>query len=353
MHAAAEQWLKLRDEPDWVLSDFGAELDENAIEGVKFYVDFLWKEREEFGGSLLIERKFSLEVLRPGMFGTNDAILVLAKDKVLRVYDLKGGRGVPVEVEHNLQLMYYGLGALLKYPEDKYDAVELVIVQPRAPHPDGPVRRWRVDVLDVATWSTELLDAAAATDDPHAPLNPGDWCRWCPAAGACPAIKDKASRDIALDFAPLDPAPLPDPKLMTNAEIGELLPRIEIAEAWIRLVFAYAMAEAEAGRDIPGYKLVAKRGRRHWLSDDAEDVIEAVTRMGVSRADCFAPSELKSPAQMEKLIKKEFRADMGELVEMRSGGATLVPESDPRTPIGGTGVQVFAPLSLGNSQELP
>lgn len=355
MHEAAEQWLKFGEEPDWLVEKFGEgiELDESCMEAVRFYVEFLYAERKEHGGSLLVERKFSLENLREGMFGTNDACLVLCTDKVLRVYDFKGGRGVPVEVENNLQLMYYGLGAVIKYGHDKPDAVELVIVQPRCPHRDGPVRRWRVDVLDMADWSQDLLDAAARTDDPHAPLNPGDWCRWCPAAGACPAFKEKAAQDIALDFAPLDPAPLPDPKLLTNAEIGDLLPRLAIAEEWIRLVYAYAMTEAEAGRDIPGYKLVAKRGRRHWISEDPEDVIEAVTRMGVTREQCFAPSAILSPAQMEKLIKKEFRADMGELVEMRSGGATLVPESDPRTPISGTGVQVFAPLPHGNSQELP
>ena len=50
----------------------------------------------------------------------------------------------------------------------------------------------------------ELIDYAKATEDPHAPLVPGDHCRFCPAGGAgiCPALKDKANAVAAQVFAP-------------------------------------------------------------------------------------------------------------------------------------------------------
>lgn len=345
MHMAAEQWLKSNVEPDWLLDTFnGFALDDECIDAVKLYRQTLLDDREAHGGSLLVERKFDLSELRPGLFGTNDASLVLCPDRVLRVYDFKGGKGVPVLAERNKQMLYYGLGALMKYGKEYNPSeLELVIVQPRCPHSEGPVRRWRVDLMDVYDWSQDLLEAAAATDDPHAPLHAGDWCRWCPCAGSCPAYKDMAANAIALDFAPIHPQPLPDPKLLTNAEIGEILPRIGIAEDWIRLVYAHALGELEAGRDIPGYKLVAKRGRRHWRSDDAREIEKELRLFGLLGDDLYT-RDLKSPAQIEKLIKKEHRAELKPLIEMRSGGVTLVPDDDPRPSVSGTGVQVFTPL---------
>src|SRR3546814_4893751 len=99
---------------------------------------------------------------------TGDAVLYRPSTGELRVYDLKYGRGVPVEVERNSQELYYGLGATMAEPGRLVNTVELVIVQPRAPHRDGPVRRWETTGMELLDWAVELVDAAKRTARPDA-----------------------------------------------------------------------------------------------------------------------------------------------------------------------------------------
>jgi len=347
MHLAAASWLSSSIEPDWLTTSFaGIVLEDDAIEAVTFYVDFIKAEQAQHGGALFIEKRFSLASLRKGMFGTNDTMLVGCPDRILRVYDFKGGRGIPVEVENNSQLHYYGVGALLHPKTGPVNELELVIVQPRAPHADGPVRRWRVDILDTHDWTIDLLVAAEATDDPNAPLHAGPWCRFCPAAGVCSEHRDYALKQAAIDFAE-PPPPLPDPAAMQPHDLARLLPKLDIVEDWMALVRSRAHAEAEAGRDIPGYKLVQKRGRRHWIGED-RDVIAAMHELGLLDHAIYNMT-IKSPAQMEKLLPKEARAAIAELCEMRSSGTVLVPEADRRLPVSGTGLSVFTPLPEGEN----
>src|SRR3546814_20089413 len=91
---------------------------------------------------LVGEPRFYLSSWYPGLFWTCDAVLYRPATGELRVYDLKYGSGVPVEVERNSQELYYGLGTPMAEPGRLVNTVEIVIVQPRAPPRAGPGRRW-------------------------------------------------------------------------------------------------------------------------------------------------------------------------------------------------------------------
>lgn len=133
-------------------------------EAVQVYLDTIRQDMLDLGGGeLFIERKFQLDWLYEGMFGRNDA-MVAEPFGILRVYDYKHGAGVAVEVENNPQLMYYGLGAVRdEKVAGAYEEIELVVIQPRAIHPDGPVRRCRMSVDILLEWGrTVLLPGAIA-----------------------------------------------------------------------------------------------------------------------------------------------------------------------------------------------
>src|SRR5215470_2358487 len=85
--AAVAAWLTSHMEPDWTCAFGGIVLDDDEIDAVRLYVTVVQEDLREFGGELLIERKFSLKQLREGMFGTCDAVIVKCRDGVLRVYD--------------------------------------------------------------------------------------------------------------------------------------------------------------------------------------------------------------------------------------------------------------------------
>ena len=157
----------------------------------------------EPGDTLLIEHRVDLTPLRPPvpMFGTADAIVIKQKRRQLHVIDLKFGAGVPVEAENNPQPRYYGLGALLGLPCNVViDTVELVIVQPRLPHPAGLVRREILTALELLAWGRELLAGARRALAPEAPLVPGHWCRFCPAQLTCPALHEQSLASARDDF---------------------------------------------------------------------------------------------------------------------------------------------------------
>lgn len=138
-----------------------------------------------------IERKLSLSGLwfpeRPpeDLFGTVDFYAVVGS--TLHVVDLKYGKYHVVEVTGSTQLRFYALAAYLDLsPADRVavDWIVMTIVQPRAPHEDGPVRSWSVSVLDLLDWGYDEVTPtveAIVEERTGLTLQEGPWCRWCPA----------------------------------------------------------------------------------------------------------------------------------------------------------------------------
>lgn len=314
-HAVAEKWLRTGGCPN--------DVDEETREAVKVYIDTIWIDSDQARLALSIEQSFDLSAIHPGAYGTADLVMYDEQSRVLRVYDYKHGAGVAVAVERNPQLMYYALGALL---ESKLPAetVEMVVVQPRCPHPDGPVRRWSLPAVDLVEFAAELVEYAKATEDPKAPLMPGDWCRFCPASGICPAVYDKAKKLAQLEFRSglsYDPTKLADTLAWLN-----------ILETWIKQTREFAYGEAEHGRCPPGWKLVAKRATRKWSGNDEEVARYLKNIFGLS-IDEITETSLLSPAKVEKLIPAAKREDLTGITIKESSGSTLAPESDRRESV--------------------
>ena len=110
-------------------------VDAEMIEASNTYCEYVVKRKnEEKKSKLYIEERLDGHEIHPDLWGTTD-ILIVQKDKII-IIDYKNGK-YPVEVENNLQLRAYALMALSKYSEKT--KVEMVIVQPRAWHKDGPI----------------------------------------------------------------------------------------------------------------------------------------------------------------------------------------------------------------------
>jgi hypothetical protein len=255
------------------------------------------------------------------MFGTNDACLLIPFT-VLYVYDFKYGQGVAVEAENNKQLMYYALGAL--EGNDDINEIELVIVQPRAFHPKGPVRRWRVSREDLMAFRAELIAHAKATEAPDAPIVPGEWCKFCPALAVCKGVQKKAIEIAKADFTAVNPAArLPEPEHLTTGQLATVLANADLLSDWLKGVEAYAQGLLEAGRQMPGFKLVRKKTNRKWLDEDK--VVR--TFSGTLKRDDMFDTKLKSPAQLEKLVGKDA---LEGLTFFPDGGPTVAPMTDKR-----------------------
>jgi len=98
----------------------------------------------------------------------------------------------------------------------------------------------------------------------------------------------------------------------------------------------------DAGKPVPGFKLVAKRAIRQWA--DENEANHWLDGKGLE-PDQIYEKKIISPAGAEKLLKKNKIVLPQELVVAVSSGSTLVEESDPRPAVLQIGQQLTAALS--------
>ncbi len=292
--------------------------DQAAVELYVDYIDSCGDPRDTQRIWRRLEERFDLTKYYPNLYGTADAIFYWYGSKKLRVVDYKHGAGVPVEAKENPQLMYYGLGAMhaLNLPVSQ---IELVIVQPRCHHVDGPIRSWTTGPERLLDFVADLIDDAKATEDPNAALNPGDHCRWCPAKPTCPALREKSLALAKQSFSSLTPY---DPSLLSST-----LSMLFTIETWVKGVREFAYREAEQGRCPPGWKLVDKRATRKWR--EGLDTDNLARNLAIKPPELFE-TKIRSPAQIEKILSKEALNVFDQFVTKESSGKTLVQTSDKR-----------------------
>ncbi len=336
-HEVAEKLLRAfieKTEPTHIpLEIKGVKVDDEMIEHCRVYVGFIATiVKAHPNVEVDIEQRFHLSALHPDFFGTADCVIYNPTDMTLVVVDFKYGPGIPVEAKDNPQLRYYALGAAFKKHNRGISKVTSVIVQPRCPHPDGPIRTDTIDALELMDWSADLVAAAKLTQQPDAPLNPGDWCKFCPAAATCPAMREKALATAQADFADDGTLHLSDPLSYDAKQVWDMLKSIDLIEDWCSRVRSFAHHEAEAGRCDPRYKLVATRATRKWKDEEAAENF-LVGDLDLGSDQVFVEPKLRSPAQIEKIIGKKRKAEIADLIESVSSGTVLAPADDPRPPV--------------------
>jgi len=300
-------------------------VDTEMAEAVQVWVDTVRADAEEYrretgdDPTILVEVSFDLSDIREDMYGTSDIVMLMPKWGMVRVYDYKHGVGIGVDVVRNGQLMYYAVGALhhLGRQGASFETVELVIVQPRNDHYMGPVRRWRTSYDDLAEWlETELIPAVDRTKDPDAPLVEGDHCRFCPARSFCPRLLELAREALKMGDTV---------KPLTDTELAEWLEKRQALRHFLNAIDDEGYTRLTKGHQVPGYKLVPKRGNRIW-----KDGAEAELRKALGDK-AFSKPALKSPAQVEKLKGgSDITASFAYKPET---GLTMVPATDTRPEV--------------------
>ncbi|UXS23121.1 DUF2800 domain-containing protein [Agrobacterium tumefaciens] len=327
---------------------YSFEVDEEMAETAQTYVDYVRKRTVEAAppnanpaSFLQIEQRFSLAALQPPFEagGTGDAIVYFPAEKMIEVIDLKGGRGVVVEVKGNPQLRTYGLGAMLANPKLDVEKVMVTIVQPRAGHKDGRLRSEEFHVADLVEWTTDLIAAmrrsAQALADlekvdcnlvPQAlwnttHLSAGDHCKFCKAAGFCPALEQRALDAAGVWFDDLDQPRISNaPDTLSPERAAQLLDAADMLGEWINAVRAYWHQQAEAGVEIPNYILVPKEGREKWNDAQAEAEATAVAKKaGLADDKIWNAPKAKTPKQIREALKKAKRSDIAIQIEDLSG----------------------------------
>ena len=304
---------------------YSGEMEESAAGYVRFILKKVAAFREAGEDpAVYVEQLLDLRNYVPQSAGTADCV-VLAGDTAV-IIDFKYGF-LPVPAT-SLQLRLYALGVCEMFSAlYDFSRVRTVVYQPRL----ASVDESEMPVEELYRWAREeLAPRAKLAFDGAGEFAVGDWCRFCKARRNCRALARHQLELAQYDFAA--------PDLLTDAEIAEILSRVDELIAWANGVKEFALENALKGHGYQGFKVVPGRSVRRF-SDDAA-VAERVQDIGM---DPWERKLLGVPALEKLLGKKKFTEILSDLVVRPEGKPQLVPESDKR-PEMVNAEQEFAPV---------
>ena len=318
-HALCEYQLKQSlgipaEDPIENLTWYNAEM-EGCAAGYAAYVMELLEDAKKTCADpvVMIEQRVDFSRWVKDGFGTADCILIA--DGVLHIVDYKHGKGVEVSAEKNPQMMLYALGALEIF-DGIYDieTVRMTIYQPRLSN----ISIFEMSKDALFEWAnTELTQKAQLAYEGKGDFHSGEWCRFCKAKAEC-RERAKANLELAkYEFT--------EPPLLGDAEIADILGKLDGLTSWAADVKEYALQQAIGGKKWPGWKLVEGRSNRKYRSD--ADVADVVAHAG------FDPYEhkVRGITAMQMLLgRSRFEELLSPYIEKPQGKPTLVPESDKR-----------------------
>jgi hypothetical protein len=261
-----------------------------------------------------VEQRVGFGDFLPGVFGSSDLLGRLGDTAV--VLDWKFGSGVMVEAEENAQAMFYACAArrtdLTRWIFKGATKVLIAIVQPPG------IKLWETTPERLDRFEEQLSVAVRQARQDGAALAAGKWCKWCPAKPICPVMTGEVERVKAAQIAALP-----------TDQIGAYLKTADQLEGWIADLRALAFSMLESGAAVPGYKLVAKRATRSWVSEEAA---KALLLEHLPESELME-TKMCSPAVVEKKLKKlKLALPEGSTVAISSGN-TLADVDDPRPPV--------------------
>lgn len=261
----------------------------------------------------LAEQKVDFSSYVPEGFGTVDCTLV--GDKIIHIFDLKYGKGVPVTAENNPQGMLYALGTYLEQSAiDEIEKVVIHIVQPRIKNTSS----FEISSEDLLEWAESIKDVAQKAYEGSNEFHVGEHCGFCKANGNC---RKQAEKYMNIEVI--------DPALLTDEEIGEGLAKVKELSKWAKKFEDYALIRAQNGGNVKGWKLVAGRGGNRTFTDKAV-AAQLLEEVGLDREEIYK-TELISVTAAEKLLGEETLYKIaGNYIQKPEGKPTLATLDDKR-----------------------
>ena len=332
-HAAAE--CILRDDKAGLDSVkrkiLAGNFDPEIPEKVRKYTDYVTALRDSVHGELFVEQRLALTAItgEEGAKGTSDAVILAPGE--LYVIDLKYGQGDKIDAPENPQLLIYAAAAYQAFSFADIERVTVAIVQPRLDH----VSEWALDLSDLLARADDVRKKAAAVlaMKDAAPevweYHPGlKTCKYCKARSSCRALAEACLTVAGVEILEKSKTPR-----LVAAEIGKILEALPMIEKWGDTMRETALSELMAGRDVPGWKLVAGRaGPRKWADEKAAEKL--LTGWKIPTASRYV-KKLISPTGAESLqkggmITSEQFAELMPLITRTPAAPALAPADDKR-----------------------
>lgn len=243
----------------------------DAAEDVLAWFELLKQATPDDPAEVRIEQRVRNPAIHPDNWGTPDLVIWFERSKRLYVVDYKFGHGW-VEVFENWQLINYAAlvaaDLCIDGAEQMRVMVSLVVIQPRAYHPDGPIRTWQVQLAHLRRyWNNLTASAEESVAGGDGQLRVSPECKYCTARHACPELMARGLAEIDRSRAavPFDLTPQ-----ALGIELHDLRRAIAALEARETGLAAQAEALLRLGKPVPFWSLASKPGRAAWTVPDAE-----------------------------------------------------------------------------------
>ena len=279
-------------------------IDDDRAERVRFALAHIKTVKERLGEACQVISESRVDPAkllgRDDLSGTIDVQII--GHNVVELVDYKDGIN-PVKAKGNQQLEQYAAGWMAEHWDElsRYTSIRLTIIQPKSRTKGGTgIDTYEATLDEALGWLSVIAEEAKATDDPNAPLVPGDaQCKYCPHK-ACSARAGAALDASGISFDDLTQgAADKDATTMSNEEIQKVLEAAPLIRQMIANAEEEAMRRFKAGKAIPGLKVIRGRGSRSWSLEE-EQMAERLTKMGIPKGEVYS-TKLISPAQAEKL----------------------------------------------------
>lgn len=242
-----------------------------------------------YGGlsELLVEHRVSCEAVHPtDCWGTLDVGLYVPKYKILNLWDLKYGYKI-IEPEDYIQFILYLIGLIAQYPDAL--TFNITVVQPRAPHPVGPIRSWAGAVTDIRGWVNQLECSAAKALAPDPDCKSGTHCYECSALANCGAARLAALAGIDYTLKALPEEITPDG---VGRELDILTRALEAIKYRKKSLETLGTEMTRDKKIVTGWGLETTYGHTKWNKP-----ISAVVAMGELCGLSLGKEAAKTPKQ--------------------------------------------------------
>jgi hypothetical protein len=316
-----------------VVSEDGIErsfvVSRDMVTDVQLGVDYI-RQVVKTPGVSAVEYRVDLSFLEVDQFGTSD-LWHHGVNGVLTIADFKYGR-IDVDPIANVQMMIYLAGILRAIDEKRVEThkapitiIKIVIIQPRSVAPVPRIKEWTTTPAAVLHLASHAADAMLRANRAPA-FQMGDWCKYCPALGACPVTQEETKQLV----------PILTATELTPADAVRILSRKNLLESIVKRAEKVALEAMMNGIRLPGYKLVTSVKHRQWRDEN-------LARQRLLDAAGGAALTIVTPAQAEKL-GADAKSVVNELAFTPAGEPTVAAESDKRTPYTRrTAAQIFGP----------
>lgn len=331
---------------------------DEMLKTAEAYVEYLSSKALSYPSAPYVTQEVRVDFSEyvPEGFGTCDCVMI--GGDTLHITDYKHGKGVVVSAVENPQMRLYALGALKMFAPvfgESIKKVSMGICQPRI---SDEASEDCLTVEELKAWGESIKPIAEEAYNGPGTFCPGEHCRFCRGKAQCRAranqntafedfkdlpIAGKETSELS-NLTPEARAVIGLPPVLSDAEIADLLVRAESLVQWYKDLQEYATTAILAGKELPGWKVVAGKSNRAFTNVD--DAFSKIIEAGYDEALLYERKPITLTGVEKLLGKAKFEEVLAGFVTKPLGKPTLAPQSDKREPYSSTATD-FAGIKNG------